>query len=512
VRAFAASTGTDAGSYRTAAVTRASIEQQLSLKGSVQQVSQSSDSFPTGGTVTSVDVRVGDQVEAGDRLARIDPTALETAVLRAEASLAQAEATLESDESASTSTASAPSSSTGTATSSTQAKPAPAVGAAQKAVAAATRNVAKDLAQVAAAMRAQQTACSTLTGGTPTPTPTPTPTGSSTATGAATTSGGTPSASELAACVASLEAAAKSQQKSAADQNTLDRALTALAGALTKSAASSSTSGNSETARSSDSAGSTSGSGPSGASSAARVANDEAAVRTADAALKAAKDGLAAATLKAGISGTVASVPFATGDTASSSDAIVIVGDGAVDVTVDVPLAMLPSVKVGGAARVTADGATTAADGVVRSISLLPTADNTSSTPTYPVIVRVSAPTAALASGANATVEIELGRVDNVVTVANSAVTPVGTDGTSGVVLVWKNGIATRTPVVLGAVGLTRTQVVSGLTVGQRVVLADLTLDLPTNPNAPTRGGGFGGAPGGTPGAGFTSRFGPAPG
>jgi HlyD family secretion protein len=513
VRAFAASSGEDAGSYRTGAVTRASVQQQLTLTGSVQQVSQSSERFSSAGTLTSVDVSVGDQVQMGDELAQIDPTRLEAAVLRAEASLAQAEATLESDQSSSTSNPTASSTATGPAANTSE-KPSPALTAAQKAVDAARRDVAAGLAASAAAMRAQQTACSTLSAGTPTATPTatPSPTGSTSAGESTSTGQESASTSQLTDCINALGLAAESQRKTAADQNALDRALTAWADAIAKASDQPSSSGDSGAPRSSgDSAVSSSDSGQAETSSAARIASGEAAVRAAEAALATAEKDLAAATLTAGISGTVASVPFAIGGMASTSDAIVIVGAGAVDVTVAVPLATVKQIKVGGTAQVTADGATTSTEGVVRAISLLPSADNASSTPTYPVTVRVSAPSAALVSGASATVAIELSRVNNAVTVPNSAVTPVGTAGTSGVVLVWENGVATRTPVVLGAVGLTRTQVVSGLTVGQRVVLADLGQDLPTNQTGPTRGDVFEVGPGGKPGAGFRSRVDQAP-
>jgi HlyD family secretion protein len=150
----------------------------------------------------------------------------------------------------------------------------------------------------------------------------------------------------------------------------------------------------------------------------------------------------------------------------------------------------------------------------VRSISLLPAADSTtstsstgsaSSTPTYPVVVRVAAATKALASGSRATVDIDLGAARNVITVPNSAVTPVGSDGTTGTVLRWKSGTVTRATVQIGTVGPLRTQITSGVTVGQQVVLADLSVDLPTNSSTVNRRGGFGGGFNGPPGGGFVA-------
>jgi hypothetical protein len=69
-----------------------------------------------------------------------------------------------------------------------------------------------------------------------------------------------------------------------------------------------------------------------------------------------------------------------------------------------------------------------------------------------------------------------------VITVPNSAVTTL-VAGT-GFVQTVKNGKATRTLIRTGAVGATTTQVLSGLTVGQEVVIANLSEALPTNSTA----------------------------
>ena len=97
----------------------------------------------------------------------------------------------------------------------------------------------------------------------------------------------------------------------------------------------------------------------------------------------------------------------------------------------------------------------------------------TSSSVSYPVVLRVPQPTPALASGATATATITLGQVTGVLTVPNSALTTLVAG--SGFVQTVKAGQATRTLVRTGAVGATRTQVLSGLTLGQRVVIADLS-------------------------------------
>ncbi len=208
-------------------------------------------------------------------------------------------------------------------------------------------------------------------------------------------------------------------------------------------------------------------------------------MQTAKSALATARADLDDATLSAPISGTVAALGFVAGQSSGSSS-VTIVGPGAVDVTVDVPLASLPKVKVGQAATVTANGSLTTMAGTVHSISLLPASSTTTSV-SYPVVVRVPQPVAALASGAGATATITLATVRDVVTVPNTALTTL-VSGT-GFVQTVKAGQVTRTLVRTGAVGSTRTQVLSGLTAGQQVVIANLSEALPTTSTTTSRFG-----------------------
>jgi hypothetical protein len=71
-----------------------------------------------------------------------------------------------------------------------------------------------------------------------------------------------------------------------------------------------------------------------------------------------------------------------------------------------------------------------------------------------------------------------------------------------GTVTVLSQGKTSTTKVQTGAVGALTTEITSGLTAGQQVVLADLTATLPAN-STTTRGfGGAGGPPGGFTGGG----------
>jgi multidrug efflux pump subunit AcrA (membrane-fusion protein) len=117
---------------------------------------------------------------------------------------------------------------------------------------------------------------------------------------------------------------------------------------------------------------------------------------------------------------------------------------------------------------------------------------------TYPVVIAVPQPTPTLAAGSRASASILLDTADGVVTLPNSAITT--TSATTGVVTLVSGSTTTRTPVTLGVIGATRTQIVKGVKVGQQVLLADPTQPLPTSSITNTRGfgggGGFGGAGG----------------
>jgi hypothetical protein len=248
--------------------------------------------------------------------------------------------------------------------------------------------------------------------------------------------------------------------------------------------------------------------------------SDQAAVTSAQDAFTGAQTDLTSATLKASIAGTVGSVTLASG-ASSAGQSVVIVGTGAVEVTVNVPLASIASIRVGQKANVTPEGATSSVPGDVTSISLLPSTSTsgsssakattqgtgtgqgsaTSSSPVYPVVVLVPDAIPALATGSRADVSLLIGTVAMVVTVPNSALTPLGNGQAQA--LTFKNGVATRAVVKTGYSGTLVTQVTSGLTVGQQVVLADLSTALPTNTTNARRLGVGGGSTGGLAGAGL---------
>ena len=533
VRSSASASPVD--TYRTTTVTKGSVEQRLDLTGSVQRVNHVSRSFAVPGIVSSVAVAVGDTVRAGQTLATLGPKPLTSAVTNAEAALAQAKATLESDQTTTT-TAATPTSST-TATNATLSRTTPTTGArvtspsgrsgasANQTLAAAQLRVTRAQSAVTADLRratAVLTQCAPFFPSEPSSTTAPT-----TAAPTPSTPTNPPTDAEITACLGALRTAPtqlqvqRDQQALTISQSDLTKAFTlaiTTAGNTTTTSTTPSASGS--TGQSSTSASGSTGqsgggqSGGTGQSSATRIVSDEAAVTNAQASLSSAQTDRAAATLRSSIAGTVGSVSMVSGSS-SQGTSIVIVGAGAAEVTVNVPLMSMASVHVGQKANVTPQGATGSVPGSVTSISLLPSAAATGSgsgtgtaqataapsTPTYPVVVLVPDALPALASGSRAEASLMIGAVADVLTVPNSALTPLGNG--QALALTFKGGVVTRALVTTGYAGMLTTQITSGLSAGQQVVLADLSTALPTNTTNARRFGVGAGAAGGIGGAGL---------
>ena len=133
------------------------------------------------------------------------------------------------------------------------------------------------------------------------------------------------------------------------------------------------------------------------------------------------------------------------------------------------------------------DGTTATLTGTVTSIGVLPS--NGGST-AYPVTVALRGGTS-LPDGATATVALHPSAGGTGLVVPTSALTATGRGFT---VRVDRNGTLTTVPVTVGTSGAVYTQVTSGLSAGQMVVIADLGTPLPT---ASTGVRGFGGGGGG---------------
>lgn len=121
---------------------------------------------------------------------------------------------------------------------------------------------------------------------------------------------------------------------------------------------------------------------------------------------------------------------------------------------------------VGQRASVLPDGVSGAIDATVTAVGAA------AGTIGFPVVLGLSGTGTGMRAGASAAVTLTTGAVTNATVVPTSA---LHSFGSRHVVDVMHGSTATPTVVTVGIVGPLRTQVLSGLSVGQRVVLADLS-------------------------------------
>ena len=221
-----------------------------------------------------------------------------------------------------------------------------------------------------------------------------------------------------------------------------------------------------------------------------------------------AEQALAEATIASPIAGTVVAVNLAVGDSVTSGSStanVVVQGDGGFEVSTTIGIDRITHVEVGQAASVVPDGSDTALEGKVSSIGIVPDPD--SSTTSYLVRIGLDKPRKPLQNGATGTVSIVTQSARSALAVPTSAVTTTGSRHTVAVL----DGDGTRQVAVqVGAVGRTWTEIRSGLSSGQTVVLADVSAPLPSSATSSSNGtqsnpfaAGFGGRfPNGFPGTG----------
>lgn len=423
-----------AGRYRVATVTVGDVAQTVSVSGTVDRVNRADVSFGTGGGLTTLSVAVGDEVSAGQELGSLDTASLQAAVDKADSDVDQAESNLSTAETAVEEAASSTSEAPADDTSSV----APLVQAVKDAQSAASAA----LKAATDAVAAQATACAD------------------------------PASAE---CATAGTAALTAQQAVKTAQDALQAKLDALSGALSQS---------------SESSDSDTGSRPTddSSASASSVAEAQASVDEAKVKLVEAQQALAGATLTSPISGTVASVASAVGDQVSAGTTVaVVVGEGAADVAATVTVEQLTKLAVGQEATVTPVGTAEKVTGTVTRVSTLP--DPAAESVAYPVTITVDKPPATMAAGSSATASIVVATAKNVLTVPTSAVN-------RNSVTILDGDQPTLTPVTVGAVGPTRTEITEGVSKGQQVVLANLDSPLPTSDQS-NQTGFLGGGPGG---------------
>ncbi len=512
--------------YRTAVVGTGAVESTLDSVGTIAPVSQADLNFNASGTVSNVDVSVGQEVTQGQTLASLDVATLNATVDSAHASLASAQATLASAEASetavTTTTTTTSSHATSTTTPTTSPSGANGSSASSSTVAPLQATLVTDQSQLDAdsalagsSLQEASSAC----GSSPTTSTTST---TSTSTTTPASGGGT------AACSTALTQASSAQAKVAADIKVVSQDERALTAALESSGGGSSggsTSSASVSGATAASIGSATSGGPAASNSSAgqaakkatpqQVAVDQASVDTAEANLTDAQQAVSGANLVSTIDGTVASVAIADGDSVtagstSSTPQVVVIGKGSsYDLTTSIAVTDIGKVAIGQDAEVTPDSTYSVVQGHVSAIGVVATSGST--TTTYPVTISLDAPDLGQLSGVNADVRIVTQRSVDVTVVPSSAVRTVGT---IHLVTEVKEGKPTPVRVTLGTVGDIVTQVKSGVSKGDVVSLANLQEPLPATSSTTTRGGfgGLGAGPGGGGGfggaGGFSGRFG----
>ena len=535
--------GSSGPSYRTAAVDRRSIAAQLDGTATIEPVSQANVAFPISGTVASVNVNVGDTVTVGQQLASLDPASLLETLHTKQQALAQAQLALQNALSGQSSGSSGGAGSSGSSSSSSGvaspraarsgstpharlvafhfASPDPEIASAQQAVIAAQHAVDVAIANADNALHNATNVCAAIGNDPNTP----------------------PTSSQVSACQQALSAvqdaqgAVRDKQNALVDaSNKLDDLLqqradqtpapttttptTTAPPAPTAPPATAGNAGNQNAAPSAPSGAapgggeSRSGAGGSGGAgsgartgggsspSAADLAADQQAVDAATADVAAAEQAMNQATIGSPIDGTVVAVNVAAGDTvdaASSTANIVVQGAGGYEVATTVSVDRVGEVAVGQDASLVPDGAHKAISGKVAYVSVVPTTSSSSSdnqssgTPTYLVVVGLHQSDANLKNGSTGTVSIVTGSATAALAVPTSAVTTFGNRHT---VQVLESGNPRRVTVTVGAVGDTWTEIKSGLTAGQQVVLADVSASLPSSATQSTTQNGAGNFPG----------------
>jgi multidrug efflux pump subunit AcrA (membrane-fusion protein) len=231
----------------------------------------------------------------------------------------------------------------------------------------------------------------------------------------------------------------------------------------------------------------TGGSPTSPSPTAADLAAYQSAVDVAALDVTVAQQAIAQASVVSPIKGTVLAVNMAKGDavTASSTtETIVIKGQGGYDASTTVSLDDIRSVKVGQAASVLADGSAAPVNGKVVSIASVPRSGTT--TTSFAVAISLTGNSSTLGNGAIGSATIVTGSTAAALSVPTSAVT---TTGALHTVTVLDGDATQQVPVQVGVTGSAWTAITRGLSAGQQVVLADLDQPLPSSATASTNAG-----------------------
>ncbi|MDO8309771.1 MAG: HlyD family efflux transporter periplasmic adaptor subunit [Actinomycetota bacterium] len=211
-----------------------------------------------------------------------------------------------------------------------------------------------------------------------------------------------------------------------------------------------------------------------------------------DAAVAVARDGIASArqsiedaVLRAPVAGTVGSVAVDADQVAAAgSPVLTLIPEASFEVVADFSEADASKVAAGQSATVTFDALSgESASGAVTSVAVLPTTGGTVTT--YAATITLSGAPAGMRDGMSASVVVTVDEATGVLWAPSAAITTAGGVST---VTVRTDGVDTVVPVTTGLAGDSGTQITSGVSEGDQLVVA--TADS---------GGGFTGFPGGGP-------------
>ena len=168
----------------------------------------------------------------------------------------------------------------------------------------------------------------------------------------------------------------------------------------------------------------------------------------------------------------------------SGSDTSITVISASDVVNANVSASVVDHIKAGDPVMITTEGASGPVTGTVASIGL--TADTSSGVPTFPVVIDVTGTPSGLYAGASASVTITYHQVADALAVPSAAIL-LGPGGKT-VVHVIVNGRQVTKTVTTGLTVNGLTQITSGLTAGQRVVVNLVSI----SPGSSGPGGGSG--------------------
>ena len=223
-----------------------------------------------------------------------------------------------------------------------------------------------------------------------------------------------------------------------------------------------------------------------------QVAADKAALTAAKNQLASAKSQLASATMTSPINGVVAAVNLTVGesvsgnaasnpnassdsssnDNSSSDPQILVISTNSWLVNATVDATSVGLIKKGNQAQLTVTGASDTVYGTISSIGLV--SSSTSGTASYPVVIDVTGSPSGLHDGANVTATLIYKQVSNVLVVPTIALHRNANGGQY--VEQVKNGKTVQTTVRVGIASGGQTQIVSGLSAGDKIIVPEVTL------------------------------------